>query len=490
MLRLNCILQDFRSEEGLYSLIQSQHDAASARTVSAPTGKSRPTRDNASMLSRATKASSIPTNIKGKNLFDSMLWKDPISTSVFYTFIASLRKKIREDVKRSTNTHRFIRTLRDRRKLVRCYTQNIDGLEARDGLVTDLARGKGNRARFTRKSMEKPKAVARMQPGGDLDGGCEVVQLHGDLETLRCSLCQQTCAWNDRDTRVLLAGKPPLCQLCIVKDLERQDRGKRGTKVGTLRPNIVLYGEEHPSGDAVGSITAHDLALSPDVLLILGTSLHVHGLKILVKEFSKSVHARAGGKGKVIFVNLSKPPESIWKDAFDYWVSMDCDAWVDAMRKHRPDLWEIQEELKFSVRKTDDKRIPSKSISPQNMQEDKENIIRNSDSNSSPLCNAARPMVLVTPQKKRPLGEQAFSSTSHAVKHVVRPVVNDDKSFRPHSVSTQLSTPPSTGRKVVIENSTTKRKFTLSETYDHMFETPSKRRGPRRAIWEDLDAGL
>ncbi|KAL9595910.1 MAG: hypothetical protein Q9179_004792 [Wetmoreana sp. 5 TL-2023] len=275
----------------------------------------------------------LPANFKGKDLFDIRIWKDTISTAVFYTFIASLRKMIREEVKQTTTTHKFIGAIRDKRNLVRCYTQNIDGLESQVGLCMELERGKGDRARFIH--------------GGPLDGGCEVVPLHGDLKVLRCNLCQKTCNWEEEDMEAtLLRGEAPQCFSCARSDQQRRDGGKRGLKIGSLRPNIVLYGEGHPAGDAVGSIIAHDLSLGPEVLLILGTSLHVEGIKKLVKQFAKCVHAKPKGKGKVIFVNLSRPSESIWKDSIDYWVSMDCDEWVDSVRRHRPDIWQVQNELK------------------------------------------------------------------------------------------------------------------------------------------------
>ena len=433
----------------------------------------------------------IPNNIKGKDLFDSMLWKDPVSTSVFYTFIASLRTKIRDDIKKPTPTHRFIRTLRDTRKLVRCYTQNIDGLESEADLCTDLTRGKGNRSRFSRKSIEKPKAAARFLPGGDLDGGCEVIQLHGDLKVLRCMLCQQTSKWEENGNHaILLNGKAPQCRLCVAADRRRQDRGKRGTKIGTLRPNIVLYGEEHPSADAVGNITAHDLALAPDVLLILGTSLHVHGLKILVKEFAKSVHARAGGNGKVIFVNFSRPTESVWKDVIDYWVSMDCDAWVGAMKKHRSDIWPVQRELQLpatkSNRQQSSKSIP-KGLSPPKTQEDKENA--QLESVATPYSKTPRPNVLISPRKQTTPLQDNGSSFLNRVKKAAsasNPVNEQTKADSP----LQLPTPPSTRRRERFQTPTPSKKRSLALTYQDMFATPSKRRKSNVTVLEDSDTEL
>ena len=297
---------------------------------------------------------SLSAKMKGKDLFDARIWADPLSTSVFYTFIAAFRKKIREEVSGTTSTHKFIRTLRDGGRLVRCYTQNIDGLEAREGLSTNLEDGKGNRARLTRKVLAMTRPISRPALKSEMDGGCEVVQLHGDLQALRCGLCQDLCSWNDGSTdfeQTYLDGKAPVCRGCIKMVETRQSRGRRATAIGTLRPNVVLYGEGHPSEDLISELTEHDLGLGPDLLLIIGTSLRVHGLKVLIREFAKSVHCRGGDRGKVIFVNNTKPAESLWGDVIDYWINMDCDAWIEDLKTRREDLWQRQGEAKLRKRK-------------------------------------------------------------------------------------------------------------------------------------------
>lgn len=495
----NCGIPDFRSEEGLYSLIQSQRDALLGAT-SGNAKREFPSSSSSSAKSKPTRLS-IPRNVKGKDLFDSQLWKDPVSTSVFYTFIASLRKKILEEVKIVTSTHRFIKALRDARKLIRCYTQNIDGLEAREGLQTDMTQGKGNRARFTKKSMEGQRLPARTQPGADLDGGCEVVQLHGDLRVLRCTLCQQTCEWEDRHSTRLFAGKAPTCQQCAAANQDRQDRGKRGTKIGTLRPNVVLYGEEHPSADAVGEITASDLKMNPDVLLILGTSLHVHGLKTMVREFAKAVHAKAGSKGKVVFVNLTRPSESVWKGVLDYWVSMDCDAWVHSMRKHRPDIFQTQPRLDIQVTKVNNKQIlkaTADGFMAAKPSDDKENLLTAS---ASGLQKSIQPRILLTPKKRRPLESRA-TPAGKVSRFVVASSPQKTRPISDHSSQlldqleeaattkrptkqegrndepSQLPTPPLSGHR--------RNKRSLAQSYQELCQTPSKkRRNEKVDIWQD-----
>ena len=356
MLTHGAIQQDFRSEGGLYSLIQTEYKAV-ARSNKPTTRKSDqtilgalPPSSNGTFTARQRSRSPIqsiatpsPSSIKGKDHFDVRIWADPVQTAISYKFIASLRRKIREAIKQTAETHKLIRALRDGGRLVRCYTQNIDGLEAREGLCTDMRRGRGNRNRFLKRVVGLARAEKEGLPGGESDRGCEVVQLHGNLTKLRCQVCDETFEWNDeRWETLLLAGSAPVCKVCDAKDEDCRKRGKRSITVGMLRPNVVLYGESHPAATLLGEITEHDIELAPDVLLIIGTSLRVDDLKRLVKEFSRAVHAQGTENGKVLFVNNTKPPDSVWKGVIDIRVRMDCDLWVQDLRLQREDLWECQ----------------------------------------------------------------------------------------------------------------------------------------------------
>lgn len=400
---LTSLIQDFRSEDGLYSLIQAQFDTAKessnncefsepppakrrrlARSASAAalntsktsleqrqlrtsqsfhtaTSLKESTADladanivsdqsgslNSSQSSQSSGRRSLP-NLKGKDLFDSMIWSDPLTTSVFFTFITSLRKKIFEEVKATTKTHQFLKTLRDGGRLVRVYTQNIDGLEGREGLSMDLSKGPGSKTRFGSKvkkletegpSVEGEGSGSRGSGGGSgtYDRGVECVQLHGGLEHLRCGLCARLTSWDDEDRdAATLAGDSPDCPHCTATNTSRESRGRRSLAIGRLRPDVVLYGEEHPCAGQIGPLITHDISLAPEIMLILGTSLRVHGLKFMVREFAKAVHTRGG---IVVFVNNTKPPDSIWGDVIDFWVEGDCDSWVEDLGERRKDLW-------------------------------------------------------------------------------------------------------------------------------------------------------
>ncbi|CZS88442.1 uncharacterized protein RAG0_00192 [Rhynchosporium agropyri] len=283
-----------------------------------------------SQNSTAANRQSLP-NLKGRDLFDAMVWQDAFTTSIFYMFISSLRQRVKR-VTTTTQSHKLLRVLRDGGRLVRNYSQNIDLLEEREGLCTDLSMGTGSRGRFSRRIGVGVASGSRAAAGG-----CESVTLHGSLERLRCSLCNVESNW-DQEARMeaTLAGSAPDCPTCEANSNKRTGNGRRKLAVGRLRPDIVLYGEDHPKAHLVSTLVTHDLALGPDVLLIMGTSLRVHGLKVMVKEFAKAVHAKGG---KVVFVNNTKPPESIWGDVIDYWVEWDCDKWVIDLKSRRDDLW-------------------------------------------------------------------------------------------------------------------------------------------------------
>jgi NAD-dependent protein deacetylase SIR2 len=139
-------------------------------------------------------------------------------------------------------------------------------------------------------------------------------------------------------------------------------------------------------GEEIGILSTHDIARKPDMLIIMGTSLKVHGIKKLVKDFAGAVHSPSATNGKssrgqnasqssppmassskrpsthppsaknakiVVFVNRSAPPADL-ASIIDYWVEGDTDTWVAKCeadwRRSRPQDWEIQPTLFDSLR--------------------------------------------------------------------------------------------------------------------------------------------
>ncbi|KAK3688683.1 hypothetical protein B0T22DRAFT_380471 [Podospora appendiculata] len=369
----------------------SEQSNSSSRSESEePSSASTPLLTSQSSFGSSSGRNSLP-NIKGRDLFDSQIWSCPTKTSVFYTFATTLRQKVRHAT--PTSSHHFleervglstslslgagsryrfsaragrqstgVRNIMAKQEAAETPAQGEsqeggqeDGPEAQEPLLGE------------EKARVPPAAPTSADPGGPSDSqqrvvgsappsavlargaslttstptppnrGVECVFLHGSLAELRCFVCGRTSSW-DEDSRQsdTLAGRQPTCPHCAGATAAREERGKRALGVGKLRPDIVLYGEEHPHAHLISPIIQHDLSLGPDMLLILGTSMRVHGLKVLVKEFAKAVHDRGG---KVVFVNFTKPPDSVWADVLDYWVQWDCDAWVGDLQHRKPALF-------------------------------------------------------------------------------------------------------------------------------------------------------
>lgn len=138
--------------------------------------------------------------------------------------------------------------------------------------------------------------------------------------------------------------------------------------MGTLRPAIVLYDEPHPLGDDIGAMQTADMKRKPDMLIIMGTSLKVHGFKKLVRDFAKIVKESAPSAtssssspskkwaGRVIFVNKTAPG-SEWDGIIDYHVAGETDKWVERVKADWQQMkrsdWETQQTLSFAtVKKT------------------------------------------------------------------------------------------------------------------------------------------
>lgn len=209
------------------------------------------------------------------------------------------------------------------------------------------------------------------------DRGVECVFLHGSLRSLRCFQCGSVADWDEGNREHLtMSGEQPPCPRCEDATAARQERGKRALGVGKLRPDIVLYGEEHPESQRIATIIQHDISLAPDMLIIMGTSLKVHGLKTVVREFAKAVHNKKDGK--VIFINFTKPAESVWADIIDFWVEMDCDAWVQDLKEKKPVIWlppgsfddEPRTKRRRTIKDESDKKLSKKTKNIEQIKDD------------------------------------------------------------------------------------------------------------------------
>ncbi|KAK5958289.1 NAD-dependent deacetylase hst3 [Knufia fluminis] len=447
----SCGIPDFRSKDGLYNVIPDQAllPTPPPSNPSTPSSRKRkaytsdddePPSSQSSIFSSGSYRSSPSSRMKGEDLFNARVFHSAETTTTFYQFIATLRHKIMNDVKSTSATHKFVRTLRDGGRLMRCYTQNIDGLEAREGLCMDLTRGRGNKRRFMKKNYETPRPQETQ--GTDFESGCEVVQLHGELSNLRCRVCATEQEWTESETEIFLEGAAPKCEICAEKSDARQATGKRGLAVGELRPNIVLYGEEHPQNSLLVPLIAFDQASNPDLLIIMGTSLKVHGLQKVVRDFAKVVHNQKNGR--VIFVNRTRPSESQWEGIIDDYVAMDCDEWIADLRSRREDLWLRQGELDLKVTKVVGQKRKRKSTDESEIEvarpKKRANISVDVPVLKTTQSKKARQTITVhkdstnvqkTPKTRKQTGWKNRDSETKRIAQVLSPLVQQRPTFSP-----------------------------------------------------------
>lgn len=122
-----------------------------------------------------------------------------------------------------TTTHNLLKLLHNKGMLLRCYTQNIDGLELKVGIPED-----------------------------------QLVEAHGTMRRVKCSKCQVTYG-----AEQLQCAGHPRCTSCSA----------------LLRPAIVFFGEPLPR--RFSELAKTDLN-NADLVLVMGTSLSVQPFASLV----------------------------------------------------------------------------------------------------------------------------------------------------------------------------------------------------------------
>ena len=96
-----------------------------------------------------------------------------------------------------------------------------------------------------------------------------------------------------------------------------------------MRPNIVLYNELHPEGDYIAECIKEDIKRLPNILIVIGTSLKILGLKKMVKDFAKI--ARTSSKSLILYINKTASRSKEWESVFDYELIGDCDNWCQIL---------------------------------------------------------------------------------------------------------------------------------------------------------------
>ncbi|KGG52748.1 hypothetical protein DI09_13p370 [Mitosporidium daphniae] len=237
---------------------------------------------------------------KGQHLFDASILSssDERVAKSYFTFLGMLKRL--SDLASPTTTHSFFSFLSSSKKLLRIYTQNIDGLERKVTLPAE-----------------------------------KIVYLHGSLEYLCCTICayRQTFS-NDNYVKYESDGIPYKCPSCLDRVNARIVSGKRSLPVGVLTPPILLYNHVNSSkntvpnlevkqGDVVASALFEDESVlrrkKEIILFVVGTSCKVIGVKKLIKRMAPL-------SCMTVFINKTPLPQKEWNSVFNVQLIGDCDA--------------------------------------------------------------------------------------------------------------------------------------------------------------------
>ena len=187
-----------------------------------------------------------------------------------------------------TLTHSFLALLEQKNALLRCYTQNIDGLEVLGGVSPE-----------------------------------RMVECHGHFRTASCIYCGEPANIERMKRYVLrdpsdmavssplaLPGQPPICESCCI---------------GYVKPDIVFFGEALP--DRVFDMLARDLEVA-DLLIILGTSLQVAPVSMIPNQVRESCRRVLLNRELVGRLNVGGNTK---KEPRDLFFAGDCDSSVQAI---------------------------------------------------------------------------------------------------------------------------------------------------------------
>lgn len=155
----------------------------------------------------------------------------------------------------------------------------------------------------------------------------QIVQLHGDINSISCTICATIINFDAELIQLFDTGLTTNCLKCKNTDAIRQACGKRPMAVGVLRPNIVLYNENHKEGEDIQEFQTADIKTSPDLLLVMGTSLNIIGVKRMITDFVRL------GNCASVFINKTPPPKGL-EVVFNYFIPGCCDGIIGAIESY------------------------------------------------------------------------------------------------------------------------------------------------------------
>jgi NAD+-dependent protein deacetylase SIR2 len=92
---------------------------------------------------------------------------------------------------------------------------------------------------------------------------------------------------------------------------------------------VSIYEKNCPLiGERIADLSSSDIIAQPDMLIVIGTTLKVHGLKKLLRSFSNSMAPSC----KVVVINKT-PLTKEWDSVFDMTILGECDNVVELIQQ-------------------------------------------------------------------------------------------------------------------------------------------------------------
>ncbi|KAK8089695.1 NAD-dependent histone deacetylase SIR2 [Apiospora hydei] len=277
----------------------------------------------------------------GQQLFDASVYKHDDSTSSFHDMVRELAQKTK--TARPTPFHHMLATLAEEGRLLRLYSQNVDGIDT------------------------AMKPLATQIPLPEKGPWPKTVQLHGGLEQMICSKCNSTSPF---DGSLFHGPEPPPCKNCEEMDTIRTSyAGKRSHGIGKLRPRMVLYNEYNPDEEAIANVVKADTRARPDAVIVVGTSMKIPGVRQIVRNMCKVTRERKDGIA--VWINLDPEPTGAeLRDCWDIVVRGKCDDVANLVglphwdESYGDDVKVDDQKYEKSIRSSQlEVRIPSPSLS-------------------------------------------------------------------------------------------------------------------------------
>ena len=223
------------------------------------------------------------------------MYKDDSATASFHDMVREMSQQTK--AAEPTLFHHMLATIAAEGRLLRLYTQNVDGIDTRlEPLATSIP---------LKEKGPWPKTI----------------QLHGGLDKMVCSKCGEL---SELKAELFEGEETPPCGACEGMDMAREACGKRSHGIGRLRPRMVLYNEYNPDQDAIGAVTTADLKSRPDAVIVVGTSLKIPGVRRMASEMCKVARGRKDGFTAWIN-NFDEPSGPEFQDCWDLVVKGDSD---------------------------------------------------------------------------------------------------------------------------------------------------------------------